>query len=62
VLWRVRGRQTGVVDAIAGVRRRPPLGGGGGWGYVDCALSGSSARGGREPGVGDLVFALMGEG
>ena len=30
--------------------------------YVDCALSGSSGRGRREPGVGDFVFALVGEG
>jgi transposase len=30
--------------------------------YVDCALSGSSGRGRREPGVGDFVFALIGEG
>jgi hypothetical protein len=27
-----------------------------------CALSGSSGRGRREPGVGDPVFALIGEG
>jgi len=31
-------------------------------GYVDCALSGSSARGRGEPGVGDPVFALVGKG
>ena len=29
---------------------------------MDCALSGSSARGGGEPGVRDPVFALVGKG
>ena len=31
-------------------------------GYVDCALSGSSARRCGEPDVGDPEFALVGEG
>ena len=31
-------------------------------GFVDCALSGSSARGRGQPGPGDPVFALVGEG
>jgi hypothetical protein len=55
-------RPRGGFAGIAGMRE-PPLLRGALAGYVDYALSGSSGRGRRvEPGVGDPVFAVVGEG
>ena len=52
----------GAFGENAGARAAPLRIGGAAWRYENYALSGSSARRGGEPGVGDPVFALVGEG
>jgi hypothetical protein len=42
-------------------RLAPPMARRSTGGFVDCALSGSSVRGRRRPGMGDRVFALVGK-